>query len=257
MDFSGQKKELQDLVKTGFNLYFALLDQVGVELPEEGREKLPKDLPVFSRDYEQWYSKALSIVSLVLPDRRSDFMSMYKSDRPRKSVDHENYTVRDAVIDLRVTRGATVVTDSVSAIPKLLIQVKILESCKDRFESSLYNLKETFLAALFDGELDSARSLNKNGFVRGAGAIAGVVLEGHLGESCSRHGIKIKKKNPTINDFNEQLKNEGVIETHTWRFIQHLGDIRNLCDHKKAREPKQDDITELIEGVDKIIKTVF
>jgi hypothetical protein len=43
----------------------------------------------------------------------------------------------------------------------------------------------------------------------------------------------------------------------TWRFIQHLADLRNLCDHKKKRDPKTEDIDELIEGVEKITKTLF
>ena len=48
-----------------------------------------------------------------------------------------------------------------------------------------------------------------------------------------------------------------VIDTPTWRFIQRLADLRNLCDHKKSDEPATDDIEELIAGVRKTIKTVF
>jgi hypothetical protein len=62
---------------------------------------------------------------------------------------------------------------------------------------------------------------------------------------------------PTISDFNELLKGGDVIDLVMWRFIQHLGDIRNLCDHGKDREPTKDEVLELIDGVDKVIKTVF
>jgi len=47
------------------------------------------------------------------------------------------------------------------------------------------------------------------------------------------------------------------IETPTWRFIQHLSDLRNLCDHNKDREPTKDEVNELIVGVTKITKTLF
>ena len=67
----------------------------------------------------------------------------------------------------------------------------------------------------------------------------------------------IKKKDPTINDFNQPLKDNGVIEIADWRFIQHLADLRNLCDHNKKIEPKHEQIDELIDGVDKITKTIF
>ena len=42
-----------------------------------------------------------------------------------------------------------------------------------------------------------------------------------------------------------------------WKNIQYLGDLRNLCDHSKDREPTNDDVEELINGTSKIIKTVF
>lgn len=60
-----------------------------------------------------------------------------------------------------------------------------------------------------------------------------------------------------ISDLNDTLKNAGVIEVATWRFIQHLADLRNLCDHKKDRDPTAQEITELIDGVAKISKTVY
>ena len=40
--------------------------------------------------------------------------------------------------------------------------------------------------------------------------------------------------------------NEKIYDIINWRFIQHLGDIRNFCDHKKQREPLKEEIEELI-----------
>ena len=42
-----------------------------------------------------------------------------------------------------------------------------------------------------------------------------------------------------------------------WRFIQHLADLRNLCDHDRESEPTNAQVDELISGINKIIKTVF
>ena len=112
-------------------------------------------------------------------------------------------------------------------------------------------------ADIFDSELEAARELAKKGFVRGGGAIAGVVLEKHLGHVCKMHNLKSRKKHLTISDYYQLLKENEIIDTAKWRFIQHLGDLRNLCDHNKDREPTKDDVQELVEGVGKIIKTVF
>ena len=47
-----------------------------------------------------------------------------------------------------------------------------------------------------------------------------------------------------------------MLDIPTWRFVQRLGDLRNLCDQNKGVDPKKEDIDELIAGVDKIMKTV-
>ena len=114
-----------------------------------------------------------------------------------------------------------------------------------------------FLADVFDSEIDSARELCKKGFYRAAGAICGVVIEKHLSEVCTQRQIKVSKKHPVINDYNELLKSNNVIDIPTWRNIQRLADLRNMCDHHKDIEPTKDNIEELIAGTDKIIKTIY
>ena len=136
-------------------------------------------------------------------------------------------------------------------------QRSILSSVAKRFESSLFDIRQIVQADLFDSELEAGRELIKHGFPRGAGAIAGVVLEKHLAQVALNHNIPLRKKEPTISDLNDVLKNGGVFDVPTWRQIQRLGDIRNLCDHNKEREPTAEEVQELVDGVDKVTKTLF
>ena len=92
---------------------------------------------------------------------------------------------------------------------------------------------------------------------RAAGALAGVVMEKHLAQVCDNHGIPLHKKAPTIADFNDKLKEAEVIDISQWRFNQHLGDIRNLCDHDKDAEPTKEQVNDLVDGVRKLTKTLF
>lgn len=110
---------------------------------------------------------------------------------------------------------------------------------------------------LLDSELEAAGELLKHGFYRAAGAIAGVVLEKHLGQIAQNHKVTVKKKDPTIGELNDLLRAENVIEIPVWRQIQRLGDLRNLCDHNKGREPTNEEVQELISGVEKATKTLF
>ena len=264
------KKDLEQLIIEGDSLFNAIQfecypkefkTQVRKAFNEKQYSELLKNLPSFKEKYQYWYSESLSIIKLLLPDRMNDFVKLYENPKGRKNIQYGNYIIEDYLqgLTLNTTRGAykEKVVGPEAAIPQFQQQLNILKSVKRRFESSLFDIKQLVQADLFDCELDAARELNKKGFTRGAGAVAGVVLESHLSQVCDNHKIKVTKKNPTINDFNQLLKDNEVIEMSTWRFIQHLADLRNLCDHKKKRDPKTEDIDELIEGVGKITKTVF
>lgn len=221
--------------------------------------KIKKDLKDFKMSYQFWYSESVFLIKQLLPDRLKDFIKLYEKPSKRKSIDYENYVVEDYLQGLTRTmvydRQKIVGPDA--AVPKFVQQVNILKSVSKRFESSLFDILLLVRADLFDSELDAAKNLNKNGFVRGSGAMAGVVLEEHLSLVCSNHGIIMKKKDPTISDYNDELKKIDVLDLPKWRFIQHLADIRNKCDHKKNTEPSKEEVFELIEGIEKIIKTLF
>jgi len=240
------KNDIQKLIKKGEKLLSIL--------------KSNNDLKKFRKDYEVWYSESLALIRVVLPNRAEDFEKYYYQKGERSLKNYITYTPP------RSTGYEGLDMEPFSYIPakevdytKVLFenQLGIVKAAQKRFESSLFDIKQLVQADLFDSELDASRELNKKGFVRGAGAIAGVVLEGHLSQVCENHKIKVTKKKPTINDYNQLLKDNNVIEIPTWRSIQHLADLRNLCDHSKKREPKKEEIEELIDGVEKITKTIF
>jgi hypothetical protein len=221
------------------------------------KEYISQIIP-FNKEYQSWYSESLVLIKQLLPDRLSDFIKLFEKPKTRKSIEYGNYVIEDYLQSLNVTRGfGEIKVGPEAAISQFEQQVNILRSVERRFESSLFDIRQLVQADLFDSELGAAKELNKNKFSRGAGAIAGVVLEKHLAQVLINHNLKITKKTPSISDLNDKLKSSEVYDTPTWRKIQHLGDIRNLCDHNKDREPKKEEVDELILGVESIIKTVF
>lgn len=262
------KKDLAALIKEGEQLHLAMeIEFLHGEMKRRGMRDKSVDkvaeeltrLPPFVEGYQRWYSAAKALIRQLLPDRFADFVRHYEKPRSRKDITYENYKMEDYLQGLSVTRGLEKekVVGPDAAIPQFQQQLAILKAVHVRFETSLFDIRQLVQADLFDSELDAATELAKQKFTRAAGALAGVVLEKHLGQVCDNHDIKIAKKEPTIGDLNDRLKHEAVIDVSQWRFIQHLADIRTLCDHNKKVEPMPEQVDDLITGVRKTTKTLF
>ena len=223
----------------------------------EKAEQFIRGLPSFKDDYQAWYSEAKVLVRQLLPDRLADFTRYYERPRTRRELTYENYTIEDYLQGLRRGSIAERIVGPEAAISLFQQQLSIVKSVKERFQSSLFDIRQLAQADLFDSELSAAKELAKNKFNRAAGVLAGVVLEKHLKEVCSNHGLTVRRKNPQISHLNDALKDAGVIDTPEWRSIQHLGDLRNLCAHDGDSEPTAGQVTDILEGVSKVTKTLF
>ena len=255
------KNDIDSLIERGSKLYDGLLyelrDDLGgsyKKISKERKEEIEKC--VFKSKYNEWYNESIALIKQLIPERLTDFQSYYKLEK-RKEITYTTYTISDYLIGVQISRLGEVIVSRTSVIHKFEQQYYIVKSLRSRFESSLYDIKQLLQADVFDSEIDSAKELCKKGFYRAAGAICGVVIEKHLSEVCTQHQIKVAKKNPGINDYNELLKSNNVIDIPVWRNIQRLADLRNMCDHHKDVEPTKDNIEELIAGTDKIIKTIY
>jgi hypothetical protein len=214
----------------------------------------------FEKNYQRWYTESCAVLKQLLPNRLEEFVRFYAPDPKRKIVDINTYRIQDWLVGIRAAKdlyNKPYFQDLSIVSMQLSTQLDIVESVQSRFESSLHDIAQLARADLFDSEIETARELLKNRFHRAAGVIAGVVIEKHLSQVLQNHGLKPKKQHPNISDYNDVLKNASVIDVPAWRQIQRLGDIRNLCGHNKEREPTSDEVRELIEGTDKLSKTLF
>lgn len=257
------KSELAKLNKLGVDMYNDLVFQAmkkGGKLEEKYMQAAEKVKGSFRGNYQKWYTEACAVLKQLVPDRLEEFVHLYHGDGKRKESDDETYHIQNWLngVGVPVDYTSQPLFDSLDVIMmRFDTQRQILNSAGARFESSLFDIEQLARADLFDSELDAARELVKHGFLRAAGAIAGVVIEKHLAQVCVNHNVTVKKKEPTINNFNEALKAASVLDVPAWRQILRLGDIRNLCDHNKQREPTKDEVIELIDGAEKLCKTLF
>lgn len=204
-----------------------------------------KYTPLFHDGYQAWFSEARTLVKQVLPDSLEDFLRHYSSSKPKE------YSLIANLLQGDHGMGVSI------PISHLRQQIAIVKAARVRFESSLYEIRQLVVADLFDSELDAAQELQKKKFLRPAGVLAGLVLENHLRDVCQQRGVPITKTRPTIGDFTKLLRNHGILDLPQSRRIEYLADIRNLCSHKRDREPAADEVADLIRGVTKTVKTVF
>jgi hypothetical protein len=238
-------KELDELVREGTRI----LGQV------QGAKKI--DHFKLGLVYESWYTKALAAISQLIPQRQAEFVEAYRREK-RRQVDAETYTIGDFLIGLSLDKAGQPVFDTkMNFAAKMLRQITIVQAALQTLPSVLRNVRGALLAELLDSDITTGRELLRSNHFRSAGAVAGVVLEKHFRAVAIQRGLTMMKKSPTIAEFNELLKEANVYDVPTWRLVQRLADIRNLCVHNKDREPTPDEVADLLNGVDKVIKEVF
>ena len=219
------KEEVEALIEQGTLLLYAMGKDLN--LSEETRKRL-KDLdlqlPDFRNEYETWYSESLRIVRQIIPERLEDFVKQYKDEKRKSIISNSSYAIYDYLIHVK-----TRFVGYGDAVPKMQNQLSILKSSRKRFASSLFDIKKLLQADLFDSELESAKELCKNKFVRAGGAVAGVVLEKHLEHVCQQHNATPQRKNHTISVLNLSLKSHNTIGRRSQ--IDQLGgpSVRQFC----------------------------
>ena len=207
----------------------------------------------FTYAYQNWYTAAIKAVKSLAADRYVEFCGYYENDKThsiqtylRKTPHH----FQDQFIEKQDR------IDQDRFINLFVNQLAILKAIRTRVDSVLADIESELFTELEDNEVGVARQLIEIS-PRAAGALSGVVIEGHLRNVLNVHGIKISKTKPTISDLSNPLKEAAVIDITAWRKISYLADIRNLCTHKKETEPTKEQVDELINGAEWLAKTVF
>ncbi|MET3501357.1 hypothetical protein ABIC45_002969 [Mucilaginibacter rubeus] len=261
------KADLKRLGATGAGLVNAMnVEQFPERMESHFREVLKKDftefvkgLPVFHNTYQAWYSEAQAVIRRFLPGRLMDFANLYEASKGRKEIRQDNYVIEDYLKNIMVTAGfdKKIVASPPDAIPLMQQQLNILNAVYTTFDSTLLESTQILQSELLDAELRSARELAKNHFLRSAGAIGGIVLEKHFEQLVRRHELKLSRKSPTIKEYNELFSRNGIYEFSDFRLIQYLGEIHHLCCKNKKEMPTEQEVEDLLNSAEKVIKTIF
>ncbi len=195
--------------------------------------------------YQHWYSAARTLLYKNQPSRIEEFETAYLPSG------------KNAAPGIKQLIGGRYVTkpEQFKLMDLIKTQYDIIAAVPTHLKYSIFDVELTVYSVLMDDEITAAQYLHKNGFLRAAGALAGVILERHLKNLLRKHTPPIKyKEKDMLSQLNDLCK-ETIYDLVAWRKMQHLIDLRNLCDHDKKREPTKDEVSELINSVSAMIKS--
>ena len=216
-----------------------------------------KDIIEFRTVYQRWDTQSLKIVQTLAADKYEQFVNYFLTSPNRKLLEA---SIQDYVQGMGQAKDAY--TDELPFDPhelariRFLNQLQVLDELSYRVESVLADVENHLFAELQEKELEAANGLKKID-LRAAGSLAGVVLERHLQRVAANHSVAVPKQETTIRDLNDPLKLGKAYDFSTWRKIQMLGDLRNLCSHQRNGNPTKEQVEDLIAGVNSIIKSVL
>lgn len=225
------------------------------DLKKEERETALQIIGCFEQEYQQWYTEALTVVTHLLPARCLEFEQLYRGDPRRKGINSHTYAIQDwhegrwSAAD---AFGEKDFDDFALISHKFNIQLGILQAAESRLNSSLFDIRRQVQADVLRSELDAAKELLEHTFLRGAGALAGVVLQKHLVLVAESHDVDLGNCQRSVSDVADALKQDGILDLSSWRELQRLVTVISLCEECNEEVLRHEDIEKLIFGVGKL-----
>ena len=192
------------------------------------------------RKYESWYTRSENLVSAYLPSRleefeeaRSEIKEYFDLEKPSAGLGWEN-----------AFTGFVDLFDE---------QRHLLNSVPDRIESARLEAWQQISRRVEKEEIQQARELFDEDFVRASGVVAAVALERHLLTLCE-NAEKVKEYEPNhgVNRLAQTLYDADVIDKTTWNVLKSLASIRETCAH--AEEPTKPAVRRLINDAEDFIR---
>ncbi len=206
--------------------------------------------------YSDWFTRASLLVQQVIPHRSLEFESLYYAPGSRIFIDDQTMTIQDWILG---RKPESMTWDDFNRRMFILfnLQYQIFDSIGEVLRSAVANIKGLLRADLFADELEESRELLAKGFVRAAGAVAGVVLEHKLSAACTDNGVILDKRKPALGDLVVALRDAEALSEDDAALLFRLTSLRNKFSHARAQEPDESDAEELVRGVQKVFQSVF
>lgn len=214
------------------------------------------DRPAQRREYQKWFSQAQLLVSKYLPSMADELKNLYYMPPETLESSKDAFVYFGIRSYLRTTPGYEMERGFRERFEADIEQQRgILLAVSQVIDIKALDVAALVTADLVGGELNEARLLLRHGFIRAAGAVAGVALEAHLKLLHDQSGLTYGDSD-TINPLANRLRQASAISLGDEKKCIAMADTRNKCDHKNKEDPMMEEVAELIDDVDRFTKRV-
>lgn len=209
----------------------------------------------FKEKYLSWFYATSENIKFTYPIKYSEFTNSYyfKSEKlntlSEKSYKLENYLKNDTIPYTNSSNFNEELKRVIKAFNLFNFQLLSLKAIIDNLDTLSFNYENETYTHFQEENIDSAQKLLDNDFLRAAGAICGVIIEKHLTNKLLNNcPNNFTSKELTLATLNDKCKKAKLYMEPERTRIQNLAAIRNLCDHKKQRDPTKQEVQDLITG---------
>jgi len=134
--------------------------------------------------------------------------------------------------------------------------VAILHAIRDEIAGGwLFSVKGLITAEIFADFLEMSEYLLKNGYKDPSAVVAGSVLEEHLRQLCTKHGVEVELKSEDktrpkkAEALNSDLAKAEIYSKLDQKMVTAWLDLRNKAAHGKYEEYTTDQVTNMLSGI--------
>lgn len=216
------------------------IDAIRVEwqTPEGATKEYQRDA---RSDYEAWYISARSLIEEYLPEKLKIFENKHKKFKKR--------------INLEVSAKMSSEELYNQIINSFDEQRNLVKSIPAKIRAEKFKARRQISSRMVRDEIQQARELFDDDFVRASGVVAAVALERHLLTICENsEKVTEYKANHGITRLAQTLYESEEINKTVWNDIKALASIRETCAHPE--EPQKEAVRRLINESEELIREI-
>lgn len=177
---------------------------------------------------DQWKLSCLNAIEIIAGKK-----SVFSETFPHKYVDHIETTFGEAMAHY----------------------LSVLRALREELQMGfLFGVEMLVSKDILDTIIQEARTLLQAKYKDAAAIYCRVIIETSLKKLCDKNKITYRAKEK-LNSISNKLRKKGYLNLVEWRQIQAWADIGNSAAHGKFSDYTEDDVKNMLNGIENFLRT--